>query len=78
MPIAEAPSARAGLETPLPRILLQAACRNAASRRVAMLALLFLLLGALEAALLLRLGESGPLVVYHIPPRRTLLEIERR
>ena len=58
----------------LPRILLQAASGKAASRRVALLAFVFLAIAGVELALLLRIPAPEPLVVYHDLPHETLME----
>ena len=57
----------------LPRILLQAAGMKAHSRRLLLITAAFVVLSALEVALLLRL-EPRPLVVYQEPAVRVLLE----
>lgn len=72
MPIVE--PAREKTTDELPRILRQAAGTRAASRRVLILATLFLAVAALELLLLVRLPNPEPLVVYHNVPRQNLVE----
>jgi hypothetical protein len=60
-------------EGPLPRSLAQAAGGARARRGIALLLGLFLLLVALEAALLRRVWEPEPLVIYQAGPRTVLV-----
>jgi len=72
MPIVEPAGENRG--APLPRILLQAAGTRAAARRVTVIAMVFLAIALLEAALLARLPNPEPLVVYHDVPTHVLVE----
>ena len=72
MPVVEASESDA--RRALPRILLQAAGIRTASRRILMLALLFLLMAGGELALLVHLPSPEPLVIYRDLPARTLME----
>jgi hypothetical protein len=72
MPIVE--PARGEGRAQLPRILLQAAGTQAASRRVLVMTVIFLAVGVVEGLLLARLPNPEPLVVYHDVPKQILLE----
>lgn len=74
-PIVELPAS--GNPAALPRILLQRAGARTASRRVAILAALFLAVSLFEALLLARLRVPEPVIYYHNLPRTLLMEARR-
>ena len=72
-PVVEREGRVDGAEGVLPRILLQAAGMASHSRKLLLLTVVFAVLSALEAVLLVRL-EPRHLVVYQEPALRVLLE----
>ena len=64
-------------DTGIPRVLLQEVGSMRAARRVVLLVALFVVLGLLELAILLRLPPPKSLVVYADAPRTMLIEEAR-
>jgi hypothetical protein len=73
-PVLEGLTAELAAPGAIPRVLLQTAGSGRAARRVLLLAALFAAFSAMELALLLRLPQPAPLVVYGDFPRKLLME----